>query len=1626
MQIGLKQSGRNTASSWNRLLPAFMCALLFYSSQAGAQSCRLNLFADGLQTHAANSSIVFGLNSKIVDNPNNILNTRTVTRSNTSTVLTCNTSNCVASGTPTAPHALMTFKLPVNGTNLTIASSGQGVLGDAGKRNYNTITVGIQGTLTVNAQGHTPGDHYLINQLTLGSRARLDLRPGNYWIKTLTVGTDALINVVGEGAVHIYIKDSFVSGLRSRINQNASGAALDPNRLVVVSYAGTTMGTEARMSAFVYAQGTAVLGTKSVLTGALAAGGITVGSEAVIYYRLPVASADFGQLCAGDMVVDADADGVPDNLDQCPNTPIPEAADANGCSASQRDADHDTVTDNLDLCPNTPEGEAANSFGCSPSQLDTDEDGVTDNLDQCPATPGGEPADANGCSASQRDTDGDGVTDNLDQCPNTPLGSAVGTDGCRDFERDTDHDGIPDLQDAFPNDPARSRLPAVQNLTAVLQATEERILVSWQAPQNPENVHAYHVYRAEGTAGELQRISAQPVASLSFVDVDIANGRLYRYRVVALTMAGLEGEPGALVSVMAAFNNAVVQGLSAQRQPINVRLQWQAISGQQYRIYRAPDAPAANFTPLLDVTANEYLDTGVVWNQGYQYRVAGLLNIMHPETGAVLTVEGPPSAPVTAAALAPLSVNIFDVVVAADGVLEKLLTTQAEVTVSGSYANAIGPVQITATANGSSVTVAGENGSFRLTLPAMPATTLWNLSFAENTVADRGKSVMLRVLLDATPPVIVLNNPAQAGVNSDTVTITGTVTDNSGSVASINVVSDRFPGTPFGLIIEGANTFSAEVPLLFGANTLTVTARDPTGNVGQASITVNRTIGVVPIVEILSPVNGAIVQTDRVNVSGRLYTSLTPDKIRILMGEQILFPEAGATPGIYNFAFNNIALQPGVNNLSVRAETTAGNASAVVAVIYQDEATPVGQQQAPVIQITNPNLNSYTRNDSIVIAGFVAVATAPASLRINNTPVDLVGQSPLQGYFQYPADLSGAEGVREFNLVATDGANRTTSRTLSITRDTGLPVITLNDASLQLAPAVNTVTAVPFSLKGQVQDAHLGGFSINGNTVTLHATTDTTTFEFDAALDLPLHANSTAILQAWDRAGNSRTQELILNADPQTTVEVISPRAGETLRLSAPASVAVVARLSIVEPGYTVSARIDQGAAVTMTADGNAMTANVPLDLALSSHTLTITVSEQNNPQVASASISFNTEDLANIPLALERSEPANNATGIEPNESINLYFNKPIDPALLQIEVRETVNGLTFNIERSENPDFFPSLENAEPIEVHRNQELVPGESGMLTGNTVAVFYPSRDFAYYADLYVTVRYAGQEFERFTFKVREIPTFLQGMVLDPASQPIGGLTVSLPGLGLEAVTSSNGSYAFGFGLPERALPAGRHEIVFNPGRADPAFAEIRQWVSVQKGQLNRNGGMVVPFLSADIPFRPISSRQATAILAEGDLVLDLSLADLRFPNGRTSGDMHVQFAAAGQYSHATLPGIEPQWVFAVQPPGIAVTGKVGVTLELPALNGSFSYLPVTPIFVVMLGFDQTSKQIVPVGVGRLENQKVTATLTQLRALDYLGYVIVPTDQKILEDYANGVISLQALIQAVTSGAVNNE
>jgi OOP family OmpA-OmpF porin len=84
--------------------------------------------------------------------------------------------------------------------------------------------------------------------------------------------------------------------------------------------------------------------------------------------------------------VDSDGDGVPDALDQCPDTPAGTTVNDTGCPM---DSDGDGVPDDVDECPTTPAGASVLANGCA-------------LVGDCRKPRAGEQVDANGCAVEQK------------------------------------------------------------------------------------------------------------------------------------------------------------------------------------------------------------------------------------------------------------------------------------------------------------------------------------------------------------------------------------------------------------------------------------------------------------------------------------------------------------------------------------------------------------------------------------------------------------------------------------------------------------------------------------------------------------------------------------------------------------------------------------------------------------------------------------------------------------------------------------------------------------------------------------------------------------------------------------------------------------------------------------------------------------------------------------------------------------------------------------------------------------------------------------------------------------------------------------------------------------------------
>lgn len=1182
-----------------------------------------------------------------------------------------------------------------------------------------------------------------------------------------------------------------------------------------------------------------------------------------------------------------------------------------------------------------------------------------------------------------------------------------------DLVLDTDGDGVPDEIDVYPEDPDRWRLAEITGQQATLDGTA--VQLSWDAHSDPEKTAGYRVYRTTANADDRAPVTAELLEEPAHRDETVDNGTGYVYEIFAVSHKETESAPADPVEFFVAHNQTPAKGLAAQRNPVHGLLTWNdAGELYQYRLYRAQ--AGGEFGQLVDIDAFSHIDENAHWSEFFQYRIATLRSFDNPFTDESVMVEGPRSDPVELPALPPLLAEIQDAAVA-DDEFRELVVFRETVVVTGEYTNAVGPVTVTAATEGQQLQGVFDDGRFRLVIPAVAGA--WTLTVQENLVADRTLEIPFRLRTDEEPPEVSLD-ATKSRTNSDAVRVNGTAIDHLTDVKRIRLASDRYAGQDFGVSRGGEGSFSGEMPLKHGDNVITATATDQAGNEGSATVTVQREAPLQPTMDLKTPADGVTVTTEKVDVAGTVYTGHSADELRISLGGRTQFPESGNAVDGYPFRFDGVHLTDGYNRLTAHAETPSGETSQSVTITYDplpDEEEEDGGE-APSLSVSSPRDGAAVETDSLNVSGVVTASTESVDLTVNGTPVTPVGSPTTGAGFDHTLDLSGcAEETRTVDIRVSDAEGRQASVLRDFTCDLAAPAINVTTPGLVSAPDLSVFNSRTLQLTGTVSDANLAGLSINGTSVSLTPEAEEGSYSFDRLVQLPANEERRMALEARDSAGHTTSREYRVLADIPVRVELLSPADGtEILSGDGGATVEVTARLYGLESGQSPVVAVNDGSEQAMTLDGSIAHTTLMTSQTEGEHTVHVRVRDDGGNAVSSASARITLTDPGDVPLEVVRTEPGNNAKGIAPQDPVTVYFNRSIEPSKVEIDVRETVHGKDYDLSNQKGKGFGEYPE-PELVTIHRAMESVPGDLAHYPGRQFTTFHPARRFAYGAEVFVDVRYDGDELSRFNYRVQPLPTLLSGRVTDQFGNGLEGIDVRIEELGLSKKTDPKGHYVFGSGADlKKAIPSGRYTLIANLGMKKPAFGTTDADIQVRKGRLNELADLQIPELNPDVPFVRVRSGQSGIQLAGGDLRLDLDNSRLTFPDGRTQGDIHVQFHPVQQIARPMTPGSVPHWLYAVQPAGIRLDGPVSMQIDMPPLYGNRSYVPPDGTLVVMVGLNPSTNTIEPVGVGEVSGIRVvTERPLKMQRLDYLGYALAGDEaQSLLESFRDGEINAQVL------------
>jgi hypothetical protein len=876
---------------------------------------------------------------------------------------------------------------------------------------------------------------------------------------------------------------------------------------------------------------------------------------------------------------------------------------------------------------------------------------------------------------------------------------------------------------------------------------------------------------------------------------------------------------------------------------------------------------------------------------------------------------------------------------------------------------------------------------------------------------------------DLVRPELTVDNALDIKTTDAQIAVTGTVNDplqpDSG-VADIFIQSDVYGDTRFtGEYDEVNGSFRIEVPLKLGTNTLVVIAKDNVGNESRLSLTVAR--GITPIIVQIEPASGTVSVNETVTLRGQVRTNLPVEEFTLVVNDSRVLTTSTNQSDLYDFVFANVPLEIGENRFLFELASDFGGDTQTIDINYLPDSA--GTIPKPKITGVSPG-NGLTLNQaSFRIGAQVQSFAGPLSVSVNGNEV----LSSSQGLSFYSVNqlVTFADGQSQISthLEATDSLGKTTAVTLVHYRDSLGPSIEV-DQNFDFHPSVNNVESSPITISGSVTDPNLSSVLVNGQSVILSPSNESNTYLFNVKVAIQGDQPVPVTITAYDRSGNKSVEEyLFKNIARSSITSILPPSNSSYISYNDPITIQVAARLfgqNETDQAYIYLESTGSSSAQLMSIVGTLASGSIQLPPESQDQVIVYELRDQNGGVITQDKTNVSIKSASDVEFQVVRVEPTNNAEYVEPNSVIEVYFNQAVEVDKLDITVKETLNGKTYVNLDPLGEDFIDS-KGYVLTNINRNLELVPGQINTLPRKSGVVFAPERLLGYNADVFVTIKYDGKILNRSRFKVRELPTFINGAITDQFGQPLEGVQVSLPELGRTTKTNGDGGYAFGYQEPgDTVIDTGSYQLLVNNDFANPNFGTINTRINIQRNRQNTLASFSLQELDAAIPFYRLQSGSANT-LAGGDLTIGLSDAIALFTNSRTSGDVHAQFLPFEHVGVNTYRFAMPHWLFGLQPKGIKVEGNPSLRFKIPKLRNSYDYIDLDNYqYVVLLGYSSEGQVVEPIGVGKIEHLNVVSVgKVHLSSLDYLGYAVVPPKlNSTLEDYSKTRINLQQLKAAL--------
>ncbi|ACE83320.1 Thrombospondin type 3 repeat family [Cellvibrio japonicus Ueda107] len=1645
------------------------------SSSAGANTsanhCR-TVFSNGLQTHDPNGQIEFKYNAQLRSGSSTQLNTKAIVPGAGSTKPSCETAQCAATGVLGQKFQNLSFQASNSTTSVTVPWASSQTIGQNAQVNYDLISVSASAHLTLVPQSQA----YNIRELSLAYAARADLPAGDYWIENLRLESDSQINVIGSGTVRLFVKNAIFLNWMAGINKNTN----DASKLVIYAYNDVRLLSNSQVVGLVYSLGHGRLDYGANITGALSAANIVMETESSVVYRADAVNlADMGPICDEDEVPPdvtppvLTLNPVPENTAQnvltisgTVNDPVQAGSGIASvilklATGEQRTAalngNHYSVTIPLTLGLNAFVIEARDfannlaSLQASVKRISLPAIEFISPVDNSESTEASVSIKARIFTAWPIEQ----VSVRLDDQPQDLVTVAEGAYG---FES-----ALVSLLPGLNTIVVRAQTPdgeVEKTLRVVYQP-----LIDITPPQITVDPVSSPLDSTSVTLTGKAIDFGQPISGIATVTASIGTGSFYSAElsgdnfsvsvplslgdnIINLTATDHAGNQ-ASVSIpvkrisLAAFSELIpADGTTVQQDSIIfsgvITTAW-PIGSVQFYLNNA----SGSLSPI---------ETGVygfsVPNLSLQLGGNTLVLRAATPDGTIeqrihITYEKPDrdgdGVPDDEDAFPddPTEWSDLD----GDGIGDNSDPDRDGDGISNDYESQLGtdpddPASKPLDSDGDGIPDLldddRDGDGYNNDEDAFPDDpSEWSDmdgdGIGDNADPDRDGDGFTNEFEiergtdpsdandypDTIAPLLSIANPDHQQVEVGEYVLEGTASDpvqpHSG-IASVTVSNARFPGAVILANLDG-ESFLATVPLGVGENILTVRVQDLSGNYTDASHRVERIA--LPRFSHVAPVSGSVIGENKVTVSGNIQTAMPLEQVRFYLNEWQITPSGTEQPDLYQFVLPDVPLQLGSNTFILRAETPYGIDQQTLVLTYNPE--DADSISAPDISLIAPLNNAQLRDNSFILKGRVVSHAGVVSVVINGQPAAITASGDNQYYFEKAITFEPEQSQLELLIAATDQLQKESQVTAHYFLDNSSPHIQL--LGLSPAPTVNYLIQSPATIQGIVSDTNLASVTINDIPVRLTPTSTANSYAFNLPLQLQPSQETAWTIAAFDLGGNKTVVDYMFVSSAQVAIDALLPVSdAELLGIAGEMSLQVAARVNgLIDTGKVIVSIGD--VSVELTRAGTLASGNISVPSQTGNYQIVYQALNENNEMVASASRNFSVRNEADIPLALLGHEPLNAEEHVEPNQPIELSFNKAIDIAKLTVKVYETLHGKTYINNDPAGLDFLDA-KGYQLETVHRDRELVPGGLSLLPGGKLVGFYPTRQFGFNATLYVDVSYDGEEVGHFTFKVRKLPTFIIGGVVDQFGQPLAGITLNLPEIDRTVITNGDGGFAFGFQeRPGEEIPGGRYKLQINPDFASREFGTLVRTINIQEGHKNEIPLIRLTELNPSAPFQLVSSFEGEASFIADQLRFDFSSTRLLFNKGRTSGSVQYQFLPFDQLGTSVAPGAWPQWMYAAQPRGVTVEGDVGITMTVPTLDGGHDYIPEVIRYVFIMGYNPEREVIEPIGIGEMVNHKVTSIgKITMQSLDFVGYAWVhPDHQERIKAVVDGQLSFQQLL-----------